>query len=578
MRHLFPYLLFIATALVSSPALAQAVDIQAYISPNPLPVNRSGTYTVIVQTTSPISGGERPEVPGLSFANPQQVSNATYNSTTRSLVGQYRLSWSVTADAEGTFDIPSWTLQTAEGPLAVPAVSLTVGPPDRSLAEFFRLRLELPSGPVYVGQMIPARLSVLVVSGAEIGLRSGLERRGEAFLETPRSDSIRGRESFAGRNYDTYTYEFFVTPIRSGTHPLAYHLDISYRDPRPGRGSAVEGLRLETNNPPLNVLPLPEAGRPPSFSDAVGEFSMETSVSGTDLRVGEPLTLTLEISGQGNLDRLSAPALEETNGWRVYPPKATLESNDPARFRGSKRFEYILVPENEFLTRLPPVRFSYFNPHDQRYEEITSELPEVAVRPAAEGSALAQAYAPSALPALATPASPSGRRPLQTYASAWQSPPRPAFKNPAFLATNALVATAFATVLLWRRQQKRLRATLSSTTTHYRSRSRQAEQQALTAARAGERPAFFANALTALQFETVLALDLSRPPGSLHSSELLAALASIDLPPELRQGLEDLLSAADHARYGGQGSGNPDLSALATLLTRLLRTLRQASA
>ena len=56
----------------------------------------------------------------------------------------------------------------------------------------------------------------------------------------------------------------------------------------------------------LEVKPLPP-GAPPSFSGAVGSFSMTSEANPKRVQVGDPITIKAEIAGRGNFDRVDAP-------------------------------------------------------------------------------------------------------------------------------------------------------------------------------------------------------------------------------------------------------------------------------
>lgn len=62
----------------------------------------------------------------------------------------------------------------------------------------------------------------------------------------------------------------------------------------------------------IQVLPLPEQGRPASFSGAVGTFTVSATAKPVNVAVGDPITVTLAItdqSGASNLESLQPPAL-----------------------------------------------------------------------------------------------------------------------------------------------------------------------------------------------------------------------------------------------------------------------------
>jgi len=63
---------------------------------------------------------------------------------------------------------------------------------------------------------------------------------------------------------------------------------------------------LVTNPLVINVKPLP-ANKPESFANAVGTFSLKSSINTTNAKANEALKLTLEISGTGNMKLIRNP-------------------------------------------------------------------------------------------------------------------------------------------------------------------------------------------------------------------------------------------------------------------------------
>jgi len=113
----------------------------------------------------------------------------------------------------------------------------------------------------------------------------------------------------------------------------------------------------------INVLPLPESGKPADFKGAVGDFRMEAKVSPKEVNIGDPVTLTMSIEGSGNFDTVTCPELKTKSGFKVYQPH---KKNS----EGAKVFEQILMPASEGIKNIPEVSFSFFNPRDGRYHTI----------------------------------------------------------------------------------------------------------------------------------------------------------------------------------------------------------------
>lgn len=123
----------------------------------------------------------------------------------------------------------------------------------------------------------------------------------------------------------------------------------------------------------MTVTDAPEEGRPGSYTGAVGSFTIGAELAPRQAKVGDPVTLTLTLAGDGTLDRAYAPdiALNESvaAGFKVYD--ATEETKGRNRI-----FTYSIRPLHENVTEFPPVAFSYFDVGRERYvTEWTDAIP-----------------------------------------------------------------------------------------------------------------------------------------------------------------------------------------------------------
>lgn len=122
----------------------------------------------------------------------------------------------------------------------------------------------------------------------------------------------------------------------------------------------------------LEVLPLPEP-TPQNFSGAVGQFRLETVLMPPESVLGEPLTLQLTVTGEGNLEQVPAPPLNLPDQWRVFENEATarLDSNIAGLLLWSRQYEYFLIPPRAGTVQIMPVAFHYFDPVEEQYETLS---------------------------------------------------------------------------------------------------------------------------------------------------------------------------------------------------------------
>ena len=112
----------------------------------------------------------------------------------------------------------------------------------------------------------------------------------------------------------------------------------------------------------VDVMALPESGKPADFSGAVGRFSVEASIDRANVRAGENVTMTVKIIGTGNLAGASDPTIILPPAVESYPPekedKSSMEGNN---LKWERTYRYILTPPAGQVT-IGPARFSFFDP------------------------------------------------------------------------------------------------------------------------------------------------------------------------------------------------------------------------
>jgi hypothetical protein len=183
-------------------------------------------------------------------------------------------------------------------------------------------------------------------------------------------------------------------------------------------------LAAESNAVQLDVRPLP-AGAPADFSGAVGEFTLETTLSPEAPKTGEPVTWTLTLKGTGNWPSVVLPARAVPADLRTLQPKQRRAFADGARFAGTLSEDLVLVPSQPGDLTLAPVRFTFFSPISGRYETAEARPPVLHIsgaplpQQAAVPAPVAAADSASApIPAALTPLSghAHGRTPLSARA------------------------------------------------------------------------------------------------------------------------------------------------------------------
>lgn len=133
----------------------------------------------------------------------------------------------------------------------------------------------------------------------------------------------------------------------------------------------------------LDVLPLPDEGRPESFQGHVGTLEAVSWVDRTRAEVGETVTLQVEVSVEGLVEALPEPEIDFPGGFEVSEPET--DSDLPWRgggLRGTRTYTYHLTATTPGTFVIPAVEMSYFDPETESYGTTRTHPFTVTVLPA----------------------------------------------------------------------------------------------------------------------------------------------------------------------------------------------------
>jgi len=130
----------------------------------------------------------------------------------------------------------------------------------------------------------------------------------------------------------------------------------------------------------LEILPLPEVGKPPQFYGLVGQYTIWASATPTKVSVGDPITLTVRIGGNPYLKPVQWPQLEQIpemgENFKIPAEKAS-----PVVENGAKIFTQTIRAGNDRVTQIPAIPLVYFDPQKGQYVVAKTDPIKVEVAP-----------------------------------------------------------------------------------------------------------------------------------------------------------------------------------------------------
>lgn len=149
-----------------------------------------------------------------------------------------------------------------------------------------------------------------------------------------------------------------------------------------GRGQKRYPVERTTGSITLKVKPLPEQGKPKEFNGAVGTYNMDVSMKTQHVKVGDPITISMSVYGEGNIQTINEPVLVLNNekDFKLYPAESNTQiTNREELIRGRKVFSKVIEPQKTDLKSIPAIVFSFFDPRAGQYRTITKEPIPIAV-------------------------------------------------------------------------------------------------------------------------------------------------------------------------------------------------------
>ncbi|MDP3543059.1 MAG: BatD family protein, partial [Elusimicrobiota bacterium] len=201
-----------------------------------------------------------------------------------------------------------------------------------------------------------------------------------------------GQAVIGGRAYNYSELKSALFPVQAGRATIGPAV-VTVNLPRPGAATGddffdrffsmpvAEARRLHTDPLVLQAEPLP-AGAPEDFSGIVGALTIESSVDRLQLKAGEATTLTVVVSGVGNLKSLPEPKRPGLPSARFFESESMVKLETLGeKVGGSKTFKMVLVPRVSGPLEIPPVSVSFYDPAKRAYARAQSKPIRLSVLP-----------------------------------------------------------------------------------------------------------------------------------------------------------------------------------------------------
>jgi hypothetical protein len=470
----------------------------------------------------------------------------------------YTMSFTVTPTQPGIYTIPATAIQTDAGNFNTQPLRLTVTKDDSAAANAAAfVRLQVTKTNVYVGEMIPIEVKVY---GLLIDELHAPVLKSEGFVVGAQPQGVRSREQVGNNIYNVYTFPTSVAAAKAGALTLGpAEVAMLVRVPMGNRrrGDIFEEMMgafqrkqmtVRSDTVAINVMPLPTQNRPQNFNGAVGNFQLHATAAPTNVSVGDPISLAIQIQGRGAFDLVKLPDF----GWKdftFYEPNTAVTNTDRLGLQGTKYFDQVIIPQRAGIAAIPPISFSFFDPEARAYKTVTRGAIPISVKATGHGQAQPTVIA---TPGTEDPKQPPATDIVHIKPSLGQITAigAPIAARPWFIALQLLPIALWGASIAWRKQRDRL----ENDPRLRRQREVSKVVNALlpklrehAAARRSEE--FFAATFRLLQEQ--LGERLNVPAAAITEAVVEEKLPTLGASPDLLKRLDDLFQACNQARYAG---------------------------
>jgi len=406
-RFLLFYVLFLSGFLG-----AQDISVSAYLSQEEVFSGQQIIYTVYVEG---VENWPAPDLDFPTFINGTYLGGRSHsNQGTISINGRtetqyylaYSQNWELTFPEAGTYTIPSWEIPIQGKIYKTPPLNIKVKPPQTF--EDYKLKFYTRKERYYQGEKIPLTVEFLFrkeVRGIQFNLpvldqmpeyepyQVPDPSKEDTFEFNYKGNRLVGKVDSLlsqGNQYSRLSYSFLYDGKsdleNNNTVSLNFKGVVSQKTVTDFFGrqrlEPVFGDLYLTSQPlQVEILPLPQRGRPTQFDGLIGPITAEAELEKTRFQVGDPIMLDITLKGLYFSRTRSLPPFYERLEWDQFKVQLLEQKSiNPSE----EHFQYRVRAREGDIQALPAIEIPYFDPEKGQYALFTLPSIPLQVTPAQE--------------------------------------------------------------------------------------------------------------------------------------------------------------------------------------------------
>ena len=384
--------------LLNPVAQGQEISVTATVDKNRLSLEDVLQLSIVIQGTQNTPPPELPSLPDFRVVSAGTSSSTQYINTQRSVSITYN--YRLTPMNTGTFVIGPTRVRAngktyATQPITIAVQNEAQKPSNQETTgnKNAFVVTTLSSKKAYVGEQLVYTFRLFHrVDAKNLNLRLPFDKT--RFHKEELGEPKTYIKINNGLQYHVQELSLALFPLKKGLHEIPsamIELDLfhpmknrSRRDPFSqffGQRTQAEHKVLRSQSLSIEVLPLPD-GAPEGFENIIGQFNISAELGKNDLEVGDTTTLTVTVSGKGNVQDIIFDEPDLKSYFKIYPDKPefhqTVQNN---QIMGEKVFKFALVPLEAGSRTLPKFSLAFFDPGKAQYRVAQTQPISLNIKP-----------------------------------------------------------------------------------------------------------------------------------------------------------------------------------------------------
>ena len=386
--------------LLNPVAQGQEISVTATVDKNRLSLEDVLQLSIVIQGTQNTPPPELPSLPDFRVVSAGTSSSTQYINTQRSVSITYN--YRLTPMNTGTFVIGPTRVRAngktyATQPITIAVQNEAQKPSNQETTgnKNAFVVTTLSSKKAYVGEQLVYTFRLFHrVDAKNLNLRLPFDKT--RFHKEELGEPKTYIKINNGLQYHVQELSLALFPLKKGLHEIPsamieldlFHPMKNRSRPDPfsqffGQRTQAEHKVLRSQSLSIEVLPLPD-GAPEGFENIIGQFNISAELGKNDLEVGDTTTLTLTVSGKGNVQDIIFDEPDLKSYFKIYPDKPefhqTVQNN---QIMGEKVFKFALLPLEAGSRTLPKFSLAFFDPGKAQYRVAQTQPISLNIKPSA---------------------------------------------------------------------------------------------------------------------------------------------------------------------------------------------------